>query len=172
MSLYLYIIIIYKKRRRRAGRAGRCLPTVPGRRGMLGGLRRRCCRCGSYRPDGLRHMCGSLAAAGPLRRAAERSPTLGAHVAPARCCPCWPCCVLSRCARAATSARPYCRPSRSATLTAPRPPSAGIVSPAGRIAAAVVRCGPLSRYAYYDCNNYIDLLYILYLQSCIIRHDY
>lgn len=53
-----------------------------------------------------------------------------------------------------------------------RPPSAGIVSPAGRIAAAVIRRGPLSRYACYDCNNYIDLHYILYLQYCTIRNDY
>lgn len=51
--------------------------------------------------------------------------------------------------------------------------AAGIVSPAGRIAAAdVVRRGPLSRYACYDCNNYIDLPYILYLQYCTIRYDY
>ena len=80
--------------------------------------------------------------------------------------------VLSRCARAATSARPYCRPSRSPPPPAPRahrPP--GSCPPAASV-AAVIRRGPLSRYACYDCNNYIDLLYILYLQPCIMRYDY
>ena len=77
-----------------------------------------------------------------------------------------------------------CRPLRSAALTAPRPPSAGIVPTCGPLlpssalcvrcacVAAVIRRGPLSRYACYDCNNYIDLHYILYLQYCTIRNDY
>ena len=51
----------------------------------LAEVRRRCCRCGLYRPDGLRHVCGSIAAAWLLRRADEQ---------------------LSRCARAVTSVRP------------------------------------------------------------------
>ena len=135
--------------------------------------RRRCCRCGSHRLDGLRHVCGSIAAAGPLRCAAEQSPTLCAHVAPARCCPCWPwaCCrvapvwLLRR--------GPDCRPSRSPPASAPRarrPP--GSCPPAARVAAAVIQRGPLSRYACYDCNNYIDLHYILYLQYCTIWYNY
>ena len=39
-------------------------------------MRRRCCRCGLYRLDGLRHVCGLIAAAWLLRRAAEFLPTL------------------------------------------------------------------------------------------------
>ena len=133
-------------------------------------MRRRCCRCGLYRLDGLRHVCGSISAAWLLRRAAEQLPTLCAHVAPARCCPFWPwaCCrvapvLLLRCG-------PGCRPSRSPPAPRGRRPP-GSCPPAASV-AAVIRRGPLSRCACYDCNNYIDLHYILYLQYCTIRHDY
>lgn len=135
-------------------------------------MRRRCCLCGSYRLDGLRHVCGSIAAAGPLRRAAEQSPTLCAHVAPVGRCPCWPC-VRCRVAPVRLLRRGSdCRPSRSpppAPPRAKRPP--GSCPPAASV-AAVIRRGPLSRYACYDYNNYIDLHYILYLQYCTIWNDY
>lgn len=113
-------------------------------------MRRRCCRCGLYPLDGLRHVCGSIATAGSLRRAAEQSPTLCARVAPARCCPCWPCCVLSHGARAAASARLRLSPVAICHANSPAP----AVRP-----ACVTRCACCRRGRYASAVLAVSLLF-------------
>ena len=106
-------------------------------------------RRGWYRPASLRHVCGSIAAAEPLRRAAEQSPTLGAHVGRVRVVALRPCGCFGAAPIVARCDLPRYQPSarRPPGLRYPLrvlPPSALCVRLA--CVAAVVRRGPLSRY--------------------------
>lgn len=140
MGLYLiYTYNIYRKKRRRAGRAGGCWPVLPC--GVEGST--------DYKRD-----------AGKQCTSADRSPP---HVR-------------------ITSA-PTLRPLRLLRHAPPLLPlrivSPGRLAPCVRLDCCRVVIAPCN-WIFADARHHrdlnfffcIDLLYILYLQTCIIRHDY
>lgn len=109
--------------------------------------------------EGWRHVCGSIAAAGSLRRAAEQSAAAMRPCCPGAPLPVLAVCALSRCARVVTSARSRLPPVTINT-TATRPPSAGIASPAGRVAAVGVVRPPCLRCRRCSARPVVALLYV------------